>query len=147
MTPLARTSRAGGSGNAGLGRFAASIHTTVCWQIVKRFVGRGANQAFTCAVCGEEVRPLATGSYRNHCPACLCSLHVDINPGDRANDCGGVMEAVGAELSGKKGWVIVHRCRECGEVRRNKAALSDPDQPDDLDVLARLAGGWPLPDR
>src|SRR5690606_12317296 len=79
-----------------------------------------------------------------HCPACLCSLHVDVNPGDRANDCGGVMEPVGAELTGKKGWVIVHRCRRCGEVRRNKAAPDDPRQPDDLSVLARVASsGFP----
>jgi len=121
--------------------------TTVCWQVVKRFVGRGANEGFVCAVCGASVRPLGQGSYRNHCPACLSSLHVDVNPGDRANYCGGVMDAVGAELSGKKGWVIVHRCRVCGEVRRNKAALDDPDQPDDLDALARLAAGAAPPDR
>jgi len=107
---------------------------------VKRFVGQGANQPFTCRECGAEVQPLRGGGYRNHCPACLCSLHVDVNPGDRANDCGGVMEPVGAELTGKKGWVIVHRCRRCGEVRRNKAALADPVQPDDLDALARVAG-------
>ncbi len=78
---------------------------------------------------------------------CLSSLHVDVNPGDRASDCGGVMDAVGAELTGKKGWVIVHRCRTCGEVRRNIAALDDPDQPDDLDALALLASGVRLPDR
>jgi hypothetical protein len=108
---------------------------------VKRFVGQGANQPFTCAECGAEVQPLAAGGYRNHCPSCLCSLHVDVNPGDRANDCGGVMEPVGAELTGKKGWVIVHRCRRCGEVRRNKAALDDPRQPDDVAVLARVASG------
>jgi len=111
---------------------------------MKRFVGQGANQPFTCVECGTEVLPLAAGGYRNHCPACLCSLHVDVNPGDRANDCGGVMEPVGAELTGKKGWVIVHRCRRCGEVRRNKAALDDPRQPDDLSVLARVASsGFP----
>jgi len=107
---------------------------------VKRLVGQGANQPFTCRECGAEVQPLRGGGYRNHCPACLCSLHVDVNPGDRANDCGGVMEPVGAELTGKKGWVIVHRCRRCGEVRRNKAALADPVQPDDLDALASVAG-------
>ena len=45
------------------------------------------------------------------------------------------------ELTGKKGWVIVHRCRRCGEVRRNKAALDDPRQPDDVAVLARVASG------
>lgn len=104
-------------------------------------MGQGANQPFMCAECGAEVLPLARGGYRNHCPHCLCSLHVDVNPGDRANDCGGVMEPVGAELTGSKGWVILHRCRRCGEVRRNKAALDDPRQPDDVAVLARVASG------
>jgi DNA-directed RNA polymerase subunit RPC12/RpoP len=108
---------------------------------VKRFVGQGVNRPFTCAECGADVLPLVSGGYRNHCPYCLCSLHVDVNPGDRANDCGGVMEPVGAELTGKKGWVVVHRCRRCGEVRRNKAALEDPRQPDDVAALARVAAG------
>ena len=35
---------------------------------------------FTCRVCGKEVLPLGYTS-RNHCPFCLSSLHVDINPG------------------------------------------------------------------
>lgn len=108
---------------------------------MKQFTGRGANQPFTCAVCGEEVRPLAAGGYRNHCPACLHSLHVDVNPGDRASDCAGVLEPVAVEHSGKKGWIIVHRCRRCGALRRNKAALDDPDQPDDFDVLVALSSG------
>ncbi len=98
-------------------------------------------------MCGTDVLPLTQGSYRNHCPVCLSSLHVDVNPGDRANDCGGVLEAVGAELTGNKGWVIVHRCRRCGEVRRNRAALDDPRQPDDLDAVAALASGATLPGR
>lgn len=112
---------------------------------MKRFTGRGANQPFTCAVCGAEVPPLAGGGYRNHCPACLHSLHVDVNPGDRASDCGGVLEPVAVERSGKKGWVIVHRCRRCGAVRRNRAALDDPETPDDYDTLVALASGLPNP--
>lgn len=82
------------------------------------------NEAFTCLHCGAAVPP-QTGSCRNHCPECLWSLHVDQNPGDRAADCGGLMEPVAVELSGKKGRVLVHRCRSCGEVRRNRAAPDD----------------------
>ncbi len=108
---------------------------------MKRFVGQGANQPFECAVCGAEVPPLAGGGYRNHCPRCLSSLHVDVNPGDRAADCLGIMDPVAVESSGKKGWVIVHRCRKCGSVRRNKAALDDPVAPDDFDAIIALAGG------
>ena len=50
---------------------------------------------------------------------------------------------VAAEASGKKGWIIVHRCQRCGAVRRNKAALADPQQPDDYDALLRLVAGHP----
>lgn len=105
---------------------------------MKRFTVRGTNVGFACARCGREVAPLANGSVRNHCPACLWSVHVDVNPGDRASDCGGPLEPVGAERHAKKGWVIVHRCTRCGAERRNRAALDDPGQPDDLDALIRL---------
>jgi len=107
---------------------------------MKQFTGRGANQSFTCRACGADVEPLSSGGYRNHCPVCLSSLHVDVNPGDRAADCGGLMEAVAVEHSGKKGWVLVHRCSVCGAVRRNRAALDDPRQPDDYDAIIRLSG-------
>jgi hypothetical protein len=50
-----------------------------------RAISRTAqNQGFTCENCGASVAPLSNGSYRNHCPACLLSKHVDILPGDRA---------------------------------------------------------------
>jgi len=105
---------------------------------VKRFTVRGTNQGFRCRHCGREVLALVNGSVRNHCPACLWSLHVDVDPGDRASDCGGELEPVAAEPSAKKGWVIVHRCRRCGVESRNRAALDDPRQPDDYDSLVRL---------
>ena len=40
---------------------------------------------FNCEHCGKEVLPLSDGSYRNHCPYCLYSKHVDIVLGDRLN--------------------------------------------------------------
>jgi len=107
---------------------------------MKLFTGRGANQPFTCVACGTAVQPLVAGGYRNHCPACLGSVHVDVNPGDRAAECGGLMEAVGVEHSGKKGWVLIHRCTRCGAERRNRAALDDPRQPDDYEAVVSLAG-------
>jgi hypothetical protein len=105
---------------------------------VKRFTVRGTNEGFRCRRCGAEVRPLANGSVRNHCPVCLWSLHVDVDPGDRASDCGGALEPVAAEHDAKKGWIVVHRCLGCGAERRNRAALDDPEQPDDLGALIRL---------
>jgi DNA-directed RNA polymerase subunit RPC12/RpoP len=111
----------------------------------RRFVAQGRNTPFVCVACGFEVPALAQGSCRNHCPRCLTSLHVDVMPGDRASDCGGVLEAVAVEHSGKKGWIIVHRCRRCGELRRNRAALEDPECPDDLSRLIELMGEGATP--
>ena len=96
----------------------------------KRFTKNDAG--FTCANCGREVLPLGYTS-RNHCPYCLCSVHLDINPGDRAARCGGIMDPIGAEPDAKRGFVVIHRCRDCGAVRRNKAAADD-----DREKLIRL---------
>ena len=53
------------------------------------------HDAFTCRTCGWLVGPEGAGSgHRNHCPNCLSSLHVDVEPGDRASDCGGIMEPI-----------------------------------------------------
>ena len=104
---------------------------------MRRFTAQGTNNAFICAHCHEQVPPLQNGSYRNHCPYCLHSLHVDVFPGDRANDCHGLLVPVGADHTGKKGWIIVYRCKRCGELRRNKAALDDAT-PDDFGRLVAL---------
>lgn len=54
------------------------------------------NDSFTCKVCGRPVVSVGAGSnHRNHCPNCLSSLHLDIEPGDREADCGGIMEPIG----------------------------------------------------
>lgn len=105
---------------------------------MRRFIAQGTNQAFNCIHCGQQVPALQNGSYRNHCPYCLYSLHVDINPGDRANPCQGILKPIGVEYSGKKGWIIVHRCLKCGEIRRNKAALDD-SLSDDYEKLVELS--------
>jgi hypothetical protein len=79
---------------------------------------------------------LTNGGYRNHCPFCLYSQHVDILPGDRRSVCGGVMEP--SELRrGGKGWQIVHRCQRCGEHRANVIASAGV-QPDCGEAIAQL---------
>ncbi len=103
----------------------------------KRF--SAGDGGFVCANCARTVLPLGRTA-RNHCPFCLCSLHVDILPGDRANPCGGVMDAVAAEVDARRGIVLLHRCRKCGQVTRNRAAYG-PEftvQPDDVDLLIAL---------
>ncbi len=95
------------------------------------------NTAFTCLICDLEVAPLSNGSYRNHCPGCLYSQHLDVVPGDRASSCEGMMEPVGLKYRSGKGLQVVHRCMTCGMVRANRAA-SDTVQPDDLEALLRL---------
>ena len=82
------------------------------------------DSAFVCMNCGEEVSPLGYTS-RNHCPKCLCSIHVDIEPGDRENTCKGLLVPVGIEYNAKKGYIIVHKCRSCGEIKKNKSATDD----------------------
>ena len=99
----------------------------------KRFTKN--DNGFICAHCGKEVEPLGFTS-RNHCPFCLWSLHVDVNPGDRASDCGGVMDPAFAEPDAKRGFIITHKCRKCGELRRNKAA-SDDDRDLLIDLTSR----------
>ena len=47
------------------------------------------DEEFECINCGELVSKLEY-SARDHCPYCLYSIHIDINPGDRANDCKGL---------------------------------------------------------
>ncbi|MEK7591681.1 MAG: RNHCP domain-containing protein [Patescibacteria group bacterium] len=82
-------------------------------------------ESFVCEHCGFQVEPLVHGTCRSHCPKCLWSKHVDNDPGDRASHCHGLMEPMMMDQSGKKGWIIAHRCTECGVKKRNKAAPDD----------------------
>lgn len=108
----------------------------------KRFTKN--DSSFICAHCGREVEPLGYSS-RNHCPHCLWSLHVDINPGDRECGCGGGMEAVGALPDPRRGYIIIHRCTRCGEVRRCRAAHDAKVQPDNIRLIIALTAGEKLP--
>ncbi len=49
---------------------------------------------------------------------------MDINPGDRAEECGGLMEPIGIELEKGK-YVITQKCLKCGRIWRNEATASD----------------------
>ncbi|MFA5561639.1 MAG: RNHCP domain-containing protein [Eubacteriales bacterium] len=101
----------------------------------KRF--KKNDRGFACEHCGAEVLPLGFTS-RNHCPFCLWSKHVDVLPGDRANACGGPMQPLQVLPDARKGYVILHQCRRCGAVVRNRAAHEAKVQPDDMRLLIAL---------
>lgn len=50
---------------------------------------------------------------------------MDIEPGDRAADCGGIMDAVAVWVRKDGEWAIVHRCRRCGALSSNRVAADD----------------------
>ncbi|MEM7221667.1 MAG: RNHCP domain-containing protein [Pseudomonadota bacterium] len=87
-------------------------------------------EAFTCCHCGQAVRG---DGYTNHCPSCLWSRHVDVMPGDRAAECGGEMAPVAVEKKGS-GYVLTHRCVDCGHSKRNKA-----DAKDSMETMLKIA--------
>ncbi len=99
--------------------------------------------SFTCGHCGRFVAP-GGRRVRDHCPSCLRSLHVDVVPGDRAAGCGGLLDPVRFTLEGRAGVVITHRCRRCGEERRQRAHPDDQLPPDlspaSLPAAGSLAG-------
>lgn len=93
----------------------------------KKFIRK--KEDFVCENCGAEV---VGDGYTNHCPKCLWSKHVDINPGDRLDECGGLMQPIDVYYE-HQNWILVHKCRTCGAVRRNRA-----DNNDDAEALIKL---------
>ena len=79
---------------------------------------------FVCVWCGFQVKALGYTS-RDHCPKCLTSLHVDINPGDRQNTCKGLLVPIFAKDTNKKGYVITYKCSKCSTEHNNKCAQDD----------------------
>lgn len=75
---------------------------------------------FTCDNCGAFVKG---SGYTDHCPECLVSKHVDINPGDRAAKCGTLMIPTRTEYA--KDFIIHYVCTGCGKRSKVNAAPSD----------------------
>ncbi|HBD24677.1 MAG: hypothetical protein A2566_03045 [Candidatus Zambryskibacteria bacterium RIFOXYD1_FULL_40_13] len=76
---------------------------------------------FVCEKCGCSIKG---DGYTNHCPECLWSKHVDVFPGDRAGNCGGMMKPVMIEKKGKQ-YIIIHQCEKCGQKKPNKTGKGD----------------------
>jgi rubrerythrin len=89
---------------------------------------------FTCEHCGKEVKG---NGFTNHCPYCLWSKHVDINPGDRLATCGGMMKPIMVEME-KQEYILTHQCEKCGYTKRNK--LSPDDDFDEVTNIANRRG-------
>lgn len=83
-------------------------------------------ETFTCQNCGQTVVPEGAGSkHRNHCPNCLCSVHVDNEPGDRASLCHGTMDPISVWVRKGGEWALIHKCRLCGGISSNRVAADD----------------------
>lgn len=82
------------------------------------------DESFKCDVCGNIVGKL-NYTARDHCNKCLCSKHLDIMPGDRLANCGGVLRPIEIEKGSKDRLKIVYKCDKCGEIKRNVLAEDD----------------------
>ena len=66
------------------------------------------DEEFICEHCGAFVKKL-NYTARDHCPNCLYSKHVDINPGDRMNKCLGLLKPIGIEKY-RDSYKIIYKC-------------------------------------
>lgn len=87
--------------------------------MTKKFTRR--KEDFVCEHCNSRV---SGNGYTNHCPHCLYSKHVDINPGDRAETCCGLMQPIAIEQKSRQ-YIITHKCKKCGFERKNKVSSED----------------------
>lgn len=101
---------------------------------MKKFTMR--DEEFICENCGKNVSTLEY-SARDHCPYCLYSKHVDINPGDRANDCCGLLKPIAIEKF-KDTFKIVYKCTKCNQIHKNVIANDD-----DMNLIIELTKETP----
>lgn len=88
---------------------------------MKRF--NELDEGFICEYCNKNIGKLVYSS-RDHCPYCLYSKHVDINPGDRLNTCKGLLKPIGIEKY-KDTYKILYKCQKCGQNHKNIMARDD----------------------
>lgn len=98
---------------------------------------RPEDNEFRCCHCRKMVfltDAMAT-AHRNHCPYCLCSLHVDTKPGNRKSLCCARMEPIGLTFKHggfdkygnerSKDVMLVHLCTGCAQININRIAGDD----------------------
>jgi len=81
------------------------------------------DENFICEYCGKEVSKL-NYTARDHCPFCLYSKHVDILPGDRKNECCGLLKPIDIEKF-KDTYKIIYKCEKCNKEHKNIIANDD----------------------
>jgi len=84
------------------------------------------NEEFVCENCGKMISK-ASYTARDHCSYCLYSKHVDINPGDRKNDCKGLLKPIKVEKF-KNSFKIIYKCEKCNTIHKN--IMSEDDNMD-----------------
>ena len=88
---------------------------------MKKFIMR--DETFICENCQKQVEKL-NYTARDHCPYCLYSKHVDINPGDRQNNCLGLLKPISIEKF-KNTYKIIYKCQKCNQLHKNIMANDD----------------------
>ena len=101
---------------------------------MKTFIKK--DEEFICENCGKKVDKL-NYTTRDHCPYCLYSKHLDINPGDRLNECKGLLKPIGIEKF-KDSYKIIYRCEKCGQIHKNIVANDD-----DMNLIIELSKETP----
>jgi hypothetical protein len=76
---------------------------------------------FKCENCGHDN---VGDGYTNHCNECLYSKHVDVNPGDRAEKCCGLMKPIEIFNRGAEAF-LKHKCLSCNFIKNNKVSKED----------------------
>lgn len=90
------------------------------------------DESFICDHCNQFVEKL-NYTTRDHCPYCLYSKHLDINPGDRLNQCQGLLKPIGIEKF-KDTYKIVYECEKCKKSHKNIIANDD-----NMDLIIQLS--------
>ena len=90
------------------------------------------DENFICENCNKEVKKL-NYTARDHCPYCLYSKHLDINPGDRENKCHGLLEPIEIEKF-KDTYKIIYKCKKCHQIHKNIMAKDD-----DMNEIIKLS--------
>lgn len=90
------------------------------------------DEEFICENCKQKIEKLKYTT-RDHCNYCLYSKHVDINPGDRQNQCKGLLRPIGIEKF-KNTYKIIYKCEKCNQIHKNIMANDD-----NMDLIIELS--------